>query len=160
MITTILFRRGATDAWIEKNPVLGLGEPGLDIEARVLKLGDGTSPWLDLPGISVDVGVSDETIALAIESYLAENPIEGITQQQLDDAISAVELLPGPKGDPGDVGPASTVPGPKGDKGDKGDDGENPVGAITSDSVSHVETLSQAQYDAITPDPDTIYVIS
>lgn len=153
MITTILFRRGATDAWIEKNPVLGLGEPGLDIEARVLKLGDGTSPWLELPGISVDVGVSDETIALAIESYLAANPIEGITQQQLDDAIAAVELTPGPPGVDGQDGQ-------DGERGPKGDPGENPVGAIISDTVAHIEAVSQAEYDALTPDPTTIYVIS
>lgn len=120
MITKILFRRGDSDAWIDRNPILESGEPGLDVEARVLKVGNGTSAWVDLPGVSIDGGVSNEVIAQAIESYLAEHPLEGVTQQELEAAVAAVELLPGPKGDKGDTGAASTVPGPKGDTGDTG----------------------------------------
>jgi len=111
VITKILFRRGDSDAWIDRNPVLESGEPGFDLEARVLKVGNGTSAWVDLPGVSIDGGLSSEVIAQAIESYLATHPLEGVTPQELEDAIAAVELLPGPKGDPGD---ASTIPGPSG----------------------------------------------
>lgn len=48
--------------------------------------------------------VPPEEIAAAVAAWLDENPVEGVTQQQLDDAIAAVELTPGPKGDKGDTG--------------------------------------------------------
>lgn len=135
MITTILLRRGSVDAWIEANPVLQPGEPGFDTTSRTLKIGNGTDAWTDLPGISVDFGVSDEAIATAIENYLIENPVEGVTQQQLTDAISAVELTPGPKGDTGDTGPQGPqgIQGPQGETGPQGIQGVQGLKGDTGD---------------------------
>lgn len=178
MITKILFRRGDSDAWIDRNPILESGEPGLDVEARVLKVGNGTSAWVDLPGVSIDGGVSNEVIAQAIESYLAEHPLEGVTQQELEAAVAAVELLPGPKGDKGDkgdtgaastvpgpkgdtgdTGAASTVPGPKGDKGDKGDTGDMPTGAVISTDITNIEVMTPDQYILIDPQDGVLYIL-
>lgn len=45
------FRRGPTSVWDGINPVLASGEPGLDEDTGELKIGDGTTPWGDLPGL-------------------------------------------------------------------------------------------------------------
>lgn len=42
------FRRGTAAQWIEVNPILEPGEPGLEMDTRKLKIGDGTTPWVTL----------------------------------------------------------------------------------------------------------------
>lgn len=49
-MTTIKLRRGTEDQWTSANPVLAQGEPGFDTTSGVLKVGDGTTAWTDLPG--------------------------------------------------------------------------------------------------------------
>ena len=76
-VTRILLRRGTTDEWEDANPVLAQGEPGFDVESRVLKIGDGQSPWEQLPGLMLDA-----------EEYVAQ------TQAHLpDDSINAATLV-------------------------------------------------------------------
>jgi hypothetical protein len=48
-MTTIKLRRGTTAQWTGVNPVLAEGEPGYDTVADLLKIGDGTAKWTDLP---------------------------------------------------------------------------------------------------------------
>lgn len=45
----IRVRRGTTLEWLRSNPVLGPGEPGYNSTSRRLKVGDGATPWRDLP---------------------------------------------------------------------------------------------------------------
>lgn len=84
-----------------------------------------------------------------------------------DPGEQGIQGVPGPKGDKGDQGiPGADgqkgadgaqgvqgVPGEKGDKGDKGDPG------ITTDGLTAIRVLTQAAYDALTPDPTTLYLI-
>lgn len=42
-------RRGTPGEWATKNPVLMSGEQGLELITGVVKLGDGVTPWNDLP---------------------------------------------------------------------------------------------------------------
>ena len=58
------YRRGTTAQWAAANPVLGDGEPGVitDVSPRVLKIGDGTTRWADLP-----VTTANATIDLTAE---------------------------------------------------------------------------------------------
>lgn len=60
-ITTIKFRRGPSSEWIDKNPVLEHGEPGFEYEDEgspttitKQKIGDGATPWVDLPYVAGD----------------------------------------------------------------------------------------------------------
>lgn len=48
---TVVFKFLRADAarWALKNPVLRAGEPGLEIDTNDLKIGDGVTPWNDLP---------------------------------------------------------------------------------------------------------------
>ena len=42
-------RRGSKDQWESENTILLEGEPGWDLDQRRLKIGDGVTPWNDLP---------------------------------------------------------------------------------------------------------------
>ena len=45
-------RRDTTAAWAMTNPVLGLGELGIDVTLQKVKAGDGLRPWNELPFLS------------------------------------------------------------------------------------------------------------
>lgn len=49
-MSTIKIRRGTSAQWAAANPVLAQGEPGYDTATRILKVGDGSTPWADLVG--------------------------------------------------------------------------------------------------------------
>lgn len=45
-------RRDTSVNWAVVNPVLLSGEPGWDTDLKILKIGDGVTPWSDLDAIS------------------------------------------------------------------------------------------------------------
>ena len=47
--TTFKLRRGTEARWAEVNPILELGEPGFVYDSNRLKVGDGQTPWNELP---------------------------------------------------------------------------------------------------------------
>ena len=49
-------RRGDAATWTSKNPILGLGELGLETDTHKLKGGDGVTDWDSLPYISAGGG--------------------------------------------------------------------------------------------------------
>lgn len=49
MAVTIQLRRGSSAAWKRLNPVLSVGEPGFEKDTNKLKIGDGFTPWNELP---------------------------------------------------------------------------------------------------------------
>ena len=49
MAVTIQLKRGSSTAWKKLNPTLAIGEPGFEKDTGRLKIGDGISPWNDLP---------------------------------------------------------------------------------------------------------------
>lgn len=53
MSITIQFRRGTLSQWTGANPILASGEPGLDLTNMLLKVGDGSRNWNNLPYVSV-----------------------------------------------------------------------------------------------------------
>ena len=52
--TTFKFKRGSAARWAEVNPILAQGEPGFVYDQNQLKIGDGVTPWNDLPFIGED----------------------------------------------------------------------------------------------------------
>ena len=48
-LTRIRFRRDTAANWSSVNPVLLMAEPGYETDTRKMKLGDGATPWNDLP---------------------------------------------------------------------------------------------------------------
>jgi len=68
MPTTFLIRRGTSADWREVNPTLANGELGYDETTKMIKVGDGTTQWLDLPyqgGLSLpEGGVENQVLVL------------------------------------------------------------------------------------------------
>lgn len=52
----IQVRRDVAADWESVNPVLAAGEPGFDTTNDVLKIGDGVTAWVDLPGFEAGSG--------------------------------------------------------------------------------------------------------
>ena len=47
--TMFQLRRGSSIEWETINPILREGEPGFDTTLKKQKIGDGVTPWKDLP---------------------------------------------------------------------------------------------------------------
>ena len=77
MSTRILIRRDTAAAWASVNPVLAAGEFGLDRTEQRAKLGDGVTPWLELPWL---VEVDSGDIEAAVASYLDANPSPALAE--------------------------------------------------------------------------------
>jgi len=71
MADTIQFKRGTAERWAEVNPVLAIGEAGLDTTNFIFKIGNGSSTWSELPDINIK---PDELadILLAVQTVRAE----------------------------------------------------------------------------------------
>jgi hypothetical protein len=81
MAATIQFKRGTAERWYTVNPILAIGEPGFVYDANKLKIGDGVTPWNELPYIG---GTSGEGVNLV--------PVDGslvIKDNTIDIGISA-----------------------------------------------------------------------
>lgn len=48
----IQFRRGSTKSWLSTKIKLAAGQPGYDKDKHKLKIGDGRTPWSELPYVS------------------------------------------------------------------------------------------------------------
>ena len=74
-------KRGTAERWYTVNPILAIGEPGFVYDDNKLKIGDGVTPWNELPYIG---GSTDEGASLV--------PIDGsiiIKDNTIDIGISA-----------------------------------------------------------------------
>lgn len=70
-MATIKFRRDNSSVWTSRNPLLGSGEPGYELDTNKMKIGDGFRRWNDLdyfagefefpPDGQVGLHVADET---------------------------------------------------------------------------------------------------
>jgi hypothetical protein len=49
IVTTFQFKRGTAARWTELNLILAQGEPGFEYDTNLFKVGDGITPWRDLP---------------------------------------------------------------------------------------------------------------
>lgn len=61
------FKRGTKDRWLELNPVLGPGEPGVEIDTGFYKIGDGHTPYDEL------------------QYFLTEQEVAGLVEQAVAD---------------------------------------------------------------------------
>jgi hypothetical protein len=55
--TTFQLKRGTAARWAEVNPILAQGEPGFVYDENRLKIGDGVTPWNNLPYLDGKKGV-------------------------------------------------------------------------------------------------------
>jgi len=79
--TIINLRRGSATAWSGVNPVLSSGEPGYDFTNKILKIGDGSTPWNSLSNHShTSSNIND--FANAVASIAPEEVVEYLTAAQ------------------------------------------------------------------------------
>jgi hypothetical protein len=72
--TTFQFKRGTADRWEELNLVLAAGEPGFEVDTNRFKIGNGKTPWNELPYMGGGAGGGDITIDMAL-SDTSLNPV-------------------------------------------------------------------------------------
>lgn len=65
MNSKFYFKRGKAASWTKQNIILGPGEPGFELDTGKLKIGNGTTPWNELPylvneDIATFLGSQDE----------------------------------------------------------------------------------------------------
>ena len=69
----IRLRRALENQWIDKDPILRLGEPAYSTDVNKLKIGDGIKHWSELEYI----GLSDEEIEKILEDYARKDYFYG-----------------------------------------------------------------------------------
>jgi hypothetical protein len=134
----ILLRRDLSLTWNYNNPVLMTGEQGYETDTRKMKIGDGQTPWSQLPyyigltGPKGDQGVTG---------------ITGGTGASGEKGATGDPGTPGtPGGPPGPTGADSNIPGPTGPTGQTG-----PQGATGVDAVLAYDVMSTVTIGAIVP---------
>lgn len=66
--TTFQVKRGTAARWEELNPILNPGEPGFEIDTFKLKIGNGSTPWKELPYVNdVDIATNADAMDLLAE---------------------------------------------------------------------------------------------
>jgi hypothetical protein len=94
----ILLRRDLSQNWNYNDPVLMSGEPGYEMDTRKFKMGDGQTPWSQLPyymGVTGPAGISE------VPGPTGATGSIGATGATGSDGISNI---PGPTGSTGSTG--------------------------------------------------------
>ena len=79
--TTFRLKRGTATRWSEVNPILDPGEPGFITDENRLKIGDGITPWNNLPYMG-ESNVISEPVKEDFPSVGALNVIYIATQEK------------------------------------------------------------------------------
>lgn len=58
----IQIRRAKKSEWEGYNPILRSGEPGVELDTKMVKVGDGETPWNQLPYIGGAGAIDYETL--------------------------------------------------------------------------------------------------
>lgn len=104
--TTFQLKRGTAAKWVELNLVLAAGEPGFEIDTNRLKIGNGSTPWLDLPYIG-ESGVVNAATHYDFPETGAANIIYKAEEEKLlyqwNESLKAYEPLGTVGGDGGNI---------------------------------------------------------
>jgi len=124
---TFQLRRDIAADWTSVNPVLHSGEPGVEIDTMLMKIGDGFLAWNDLPYMAS--GLDEAEIQTMIDTALEGAILDGVPGPQGPAGPTGATGAAGPTGATGAAG-ATGPTGPTGPEGPKGDDGDTgPTGA-------------------------------
>ena len=61
MATTIRLRRDTANNWTDNNPILALGEPGVETDTKKMKIGNGINDWRNLSYVEYPLPVATNT---------------------------------------------------------------------------------------------------
>ena len=68
--TEFQFKRGLSEAWAQKNPILRIGEPGFEYDTYKFKIGDGVKAWNDLPYIGSYGGTTPDGKSIILDGQI------------------------------------------------------------------------------------------
>ena len=152
-------RRDTAENWNKDNPILHDGEFGVvtdSTDENWLKVGDGVTPWKQLPfkkGPKGDTGAKgDKGDAFTYSDFTAEQLAalkgeKGDKGEQGNKGDKGDTGATGAKGEKGDKGETGAT-GAKGEKGDKGDPGEDAatdqVYSPTSENAQSGKAVAEA----------------
>ena len=93
-------RRAYAADWDAKNPVLADGEPGYEKDTSLLKVGDGFTPWRDLPHTTpttyiqslIDAALADVGSGGATSAELLAHITDTTPHPEYDDGPSLLLL--------------------------------------------------------------------
>ncbi len=78
--TRIVLRNDTKENWTTTNPILMLGEMGIEIDTRQIKVGDGISTWTQLPYYGADITIVLNSIQANLEAIeRVESLVEALT---------------------------------------------------------------------------------
>lgn len=159
-----IFNYGTKAELEEENLILLKGELAIENDTQFMKVGDGKSPYSDLPylnrgpiGLTGDKGEKGDTgTSLSIngtvadEASLPKNPKDGdgyMVQGDLyiakDGKFTNVGRIKGPQGDQGEIGPPGPL-GPPGKNGERGKIGPQGFKGEKGDPLKYTD-LTEAQ---------------
>ena len=69
-------KRGTAERWYTVNPILAIGEPGFVYDANKLKIGDGVTPWNELPYIEGSAGTATSLTPVDGSLIIKDNTID------------------------------------------------------------------------------------
>lgn len=78
MASRIQLRRNSAANWVTDNPVLAVGEPGMETDTSRIKVGNGTLTWNDLPYAAVDAASFVSTAQLVLSPIQPPSPTVGM----------------------------------------------------------------------------------
>ena len=92
------FQRGSSDRWEALNPILGPGEPGVEVDTGLFKVGDGHSRWNDLePFLTEPYVAANVEIIIAESGGLSADPRVGdlaeLTTESKATIVAAINEL-------------------------------------------------------------------
>jgi hypothetical protein len=133
----VLIRRGSATEWQTVNPVLSLGELGLDLTGKTFKIGDGSTPWNSLAYASGPAGPGLE--------FVWDGTLLGVRAAGSQEYFYSNLLGPvgpvGPIGPIGETGPVGPV-GPQGPQGIVGPVGpEGPIGPQGEQGIQGIQGI-------------------
>ena len=100
-LVTIKFRRGTTAEWTFTTSKLTSGEPGFDTTAGILKIGNGSSAWADLPAFKSGdgpIGPTGPTGADGVDGVMGPMGPTGADGADGVDGLNGADGAMGPTG--------------------------------------------------------------
>jgi hypothetical protein len=93
----VTLRRGTAAQWAQINPILAPGEPGFEVDTRLVKFGDGKTKWTSLGYTIVDTRVFVSKTTVIVGNTAPSTPVHG-TVYFLAEAGSFAATPPPPSG--------------------------------------------------------------
>lgn len=87
---TYEFKRGPARLWALRNPVLRGGEPGVEADTGFFKLGDGVTPWMQLPYYLTEDSIFTQVQQMILDAGVGSGG-GGVSHDEFEEHVAAVD---------------------------------------------------------------------